>query len=92
MSTTETVTPSKKNVWIRGAWMIGFMVALAVAQTLINVTAVAQFLWLLVGGGPNAVLTRFGGSLAAWAAQAVLFLTMASEEKPFPCQDWPAGV
>jgi hypothetical protein len=91
MSSTEVTKPTKREVWIRGAWMIGFMVALALAQTLVNLIAVVQFVWLLVAGESNPRLAAFGGSLGRWAAEAVGFLTMASEEKPFPSRDWPSG-
>lgn len=91
MSTTETVTPSRRPTWIRGAWMIGFIAAAAIAQTILNVIAIIQFLWLLIAGEPNARLAAFGKSLAAWAAETIRFLTMASDDKPFPCRDWPAG-
>lgn len=89
MSTTETVTPGRRPTWIRGAWMIGFMAALALAQTLVNLMAVVQFIWLLIAGEPNARLAAFGQSLAEWTAETVRFLSMASEDKPFPCRDWP---
>lgn len=91
MSTTETTKPTRRDVWIRGAWMILYVAASALAQTLVNVIAVVQFVWLLIAGESNARLAAFGGALGRWTAETVSFLTMASEEKPFPNRDWPSG-
>lgn len=75
--------------WMRGLYMLLLALAFGVAQTLLGVTAIAQFLWLLFSGAPNAQLTAFGSSLARWASDAARFLTCASEVKPFPWAAWP---
>jgi hypothetical protein len=76
-------------VWMRGLYMLLLVLAFGIAQTLLCVTAIAQFLWLLFSGEPNAQLTRFGSSLARWVSDAARFLTFSSEVKPFPWAPWP---
>ncbi len=78
-----------KNTWIRGLVMLFFIVAFGLAQTIQNICAVIQFVWLLVNSEPNTFLARFGSSLSKWFAEASRFLTCASDERPFPWKAWP---
>lgn len=76
-------------VWMRGLYMLLLAFAFGVAQTLLCVTAIAQFLWLLFAGEANGQLTKFGSSLSQWLADTARFLTCASDVKPFPWAPWP---
>jgi hypothetical protein len=64
-------------------------VAFGVAQVLLNVLAVVQFLWLLSANAPNRFLLRFRASLSVCFADVARFLTCASDERPFPWKEWP---
>ncbi len=94
-TTPTAVTEQRKStfgdtaVWLRGLYMLLLALAFGIAQTLLCVTAIIQFLWLLFSGEPNGQLTRFGSSLARWFSDAARFLTLASEVKPFPWAPWP---
>ena len=96
-TTTGAVAEPRKSTfgdsatWMRGLYMFLLALAFGIGQTLLCVTAIAQFLWLLFSGAPNAQLTRFGGSLAQWLGDTARFLTCGSEVKPFPWASWPAG-
>ena len=46
---------------------------------------------MLLAGKPNDRLVSFGRSLGRYLQQIVEFLTFATEEMPFPFNDWPAG-
>lgn len=76
-------------VWMRGLYMLLLSLAFGVAQSLLFVTAVAQFLWLLFAGEANKLLGQFGKSLSRWLADAARYLTCSSEVKPFPWAPWP---
>ena len=80
-----------RDIWIRGLFMLLFMVAFGVAQIVLYLVAVVQFLWLLLAGERNQVLTRFGNSLSKWFSETVRFLSCASDDKPFPWKDWPVA-
>ncbi|WP_083555555.1 DUF4389 domain-containing protein [Hyphomicrobium sp. NDB2Meth4] len=96
-TSTGAVTPERKSsfgdiaVWMRGLYMLLLALAFGIAQTLLCVTAIAQFLWLLFSGEPNRQLVKFGSSLAKWVADTAKFLTFVSDEKPFPWAAWPAA-
>ncbi len=95
-TTTNPATEPRKSsfgdtaVWMRGLYMLLLVLAFGVAQTLLCVTAIAQFLWLLFSGEANRQLTQFGSSLSRWLADTARYLTCASEAKPFPWAAWPA--
>ena len=84
-----TTAVGKSEVWKRGLIMLVFMFAFGVGQSILYLTTVAQFFWLLVANGPNKLLVEFGKSLALWLAQAEKFLCGATDEKPFPWMAWP---
>lgn len=86
---TKPTEVRTSEIWKRGLLMLLLMFAFGVGQGLLFVTAVVQFLWLLFAKEPNALLVRFGKSLALWLAETARFLCCASEVKPFPWADWP---
>lgn len=87
----EEPRSGKSEIWMRGLFMLLLMFAFWIAQWLLWVTGIVQFLWLLFAGEANAFLARFGKSLSQWLAQTVRFVSCASEEKPFPWAAWPSA-
>ena len=85
----QDTQPSKSAGWKRGLFMLVFIFAFGVGQSLLYLTAIAQFLWILLAGEPNKLLVGFGNSLALWLADTARFLSCATEEKPFPWAAWP---
>ncbi len=80
-----------RSRWIRALYLVFFLIAFGLGQSVLGVLTVVQFFWLLATGEPNHVLRRFGTSLARWFAEVVRFLTCASDDKPFPWKEWPAA-
>lgn len=86
----EARSPSRE-VWMRGLFMLLFVIGLGAGQAILNLVALLQFGWLLFAGRANRQLTQFGTSLAKWLAEAARFQSVASEEKPFPWAPWPSS-
>jgi hypothetical protein len=84
-------TLRSQAAWTRGLFMLLFLIAFHIAQWLLTLVTVVQFVWLLAAGEPNRFLQGFGGSLSAWLAEAARFMTCATDEKPFPWRPWPAA-
>jgi Domain of unknown function (DUF4389) len=78
-----------RETWLRALYMILFGVAFYIAEFVLGVVAVVQFLFALFSGRPLDRLAAFGAQLAAWVGQVVAFLTFASEAHPFPFTPWP---
>ncbi|AXI47891.1 DUF4389 domain-containing protein [Sulfitobacter sp. SK012] len=63
--------------------LIAFMISLA--QTVLGVATVVQFIVMLVNKQqPNERLADFGSDLGIWIAKAARFQTAASNVKPWP--------
>jgi uncharacterized protein DUF4389 len=77
------------GVWLRGLWMLVLALLLSVARFVTLVAALIQFGWMLFAGEKNDNISAFGISLARWMARTVLFLTGASDDKPYPWRKWP---
>ena len=77
------------ETWKRGVFMLVFMVAFGISQSLLFLMTLVQFVWLLFKQEHNRPLAEFGKSLAAWLSEAAAFLVCATDEKPFPWKGWP---
>ena len=73
-----------KQIWLRGLWMLLFAMLFSLAGTILGVTAVIQFLWMLFAKKTNPLLADFGNDLGKWLHDVALFQSGATEQKPFP--------
>lgn len=80
---------SDVSIWIRGLYMLLFVIAYNVAEILLTVIVIFQFFATLITGQPNESLRRFGGNLSAYFYQVINFLTFNDEAHPYPFSDWP---
>ena len=91
MNENSDTTTNKRNIWIRGLFMLLMALAYHVFGTVVFIVTVIQFVMMLLNDTPNAHLVSFGRSLGRYIQQIVNFLTFATEEIPFPFNDWPSG-
>ncbi|MCX7645048.1 MAG: DUF4389 domain-containing protein [Rhodobacteraceae bacterium] len=80
---TETYFPPE-SPWLRGLWMLFFALLFGVAQSILGLAALVQFLWLVIRREKNPQIAAFGEGLARWLHDAARFLAGASDDKPFP--------
>ncbi len=91
MNEDSDTTTNKRNIWIRGFFMLLMALVYHVAGTVMFIVAFIQFVMVLLSDTPNARLVSFGRSLGRYLQQIADFLAFATEEMPFPFSDWPAG-
>ncbi len=66
-------------------YMILIAIMISVAQTVLGVMTVIQFVIMLVNNkAPNERLAEFGTDLGIWIAKAARYQTAASNVKPWP--------
>lgn len=87
--TENADTANKRNIWVRGFYMLLMTFAFQVSGTVLCVVTVIQFVLALLGT-PNDRLMAFGRSLGRYLQQITNFLTFAVEEIPFPFSDLPS--
>jgi len=80
-----------KEIWLRGLYMLLFILISGVARFIIAVVVLFQFFSVLFTGNTNAQLLTLGQNLSTYIYQITLFLTFNSEWRPFPFGDWPDG-
>jgi hypothetical protein len=79
------VQPDFENLFLRLIHMIIIAVMMGMAQTLLSVLTVAQFVIMLANKRqPNDQLAEFGTTMGVWMAKAARYQTGASEVKPWP--------
>jgi Domain of unknown function (DUF4389) len=73
--------------------IVQLLMALAyhVSGTVMFFVTVTQCVIMLLADKPDGRLISFGRSMGRYLQQIVIFLTFATEEMPFPFNDWPAG-
>ena len=75
----------KDSLWTRLIYMILIALMISIAQTVLGVATVIQFIIMVISQGePNERLAEFGESLGIWIAKAARYQTAASEVKPWP--------
>jgi len=82
---------NKRNIWVRGFYMLLMTFAFQVSATVMFVVTVIQFVLALLHDTPNDRLVALGRSLGRYMQQIASFLTFAVEDIPFPFSDWPSG-
>ena len=73
------------NMLLRLIYMLIIAVMISLAQTVLGVATVIQFVIMLVNNKqPNERLAEFGTDLGIWVAKAARYQTAASNVKPWP--------
>jgi len=91
MTENSEMPTARRNIWLRGLFMLLMAFAFHVCGTVMCIVTVIQFAMMLLNGTPNVRLVSFGRSLGRYLQQIAHFLTFATEEMPFPFSDWPTG-
>lgn len=76
------------SVWMRGLFMLVIALMFALAEAVLWVLALVQWLWMIFNGEKNELLVNFGHDLSLWVRDAARFQSGATEEKPFPWKGW----
>ncbi len=82
---------TSRPTWMRLLYMILFIVAFNVAELIIAVILLVQFLFKLFTGNLLDQLVAFGDALSTYIADIVRFLTFRTEDMPYPFAKWPKG-
>ena len=81
----------ERKTWLRGLYMLLFVIFYSVAEIVISVVVLFQFLLALFTGNTNERLLKLGQSLGTYVYQILQFLTFNSDYHPFPFGAWPKG-
>lgn len=80
-----------KATWQRLLFMLIMWLLFCLGVTVGIVVVVLQFFWVLIHGEPKKELSAVGRQLGDYAREIALYMTFASDERPFPFdRDWPS--
>lgn len=82
---------AQRSLFTRFLLTILMAIAYHVSGTLLLLVAVLQFGFVALSGTPSRHLLSFGISLGRYYQQIVRFFAFASEDAPFPFNDWPSS-
>lgn len=82
----EQIEPEEPdNMLLRLLYMLLIAIMISLAQTVLGVATIIQFVIMLVNNkDPNERLAEFGTDLGIWVAKAARYQTAASNVKPWP--------
>lgn len=88
-NTAQPEQTSKPSIWIRGLYMLLFIIITRITEVVIGLVMLVQFILKAATGGSNDNLLKFGDQLSQYLFDIVQFQTFNSEDKPFPFREWP---
>ncbi len=78
-----------EGIWLRGVFMIFFSIAYSIAELVIVLVALFQFVTVLFTGRVNETVLRLGNNLSFFAFEVFQYVTFNSDVRPFPFTPWP---
>ncbi|MCC5965841.1 MAG: DUF4389 domain-containing protein [Natronohydrobacter sp.] len=85
---TAPLDKSEEPLWKRLVFMLIIAAMLSIAQSILFLIAVVQFVILVIDQRqPNERLADFGCMVGAWVAKAARYMSIATDAKPWPFKD-----
>lgn len=81
----------ERKTWLRGLYMLLFLIFYSVAKVIVFAVIAFQFTLTLLTGKTNDRLVKLGQSLSTYIYQILIFLTFTSNQYPYPFGAWPKG-
>jgi len=79
------------STWKRFLYMLVFIFIFTLSETVVYVVMSINFLIFLFTGKKNSKLSSFGHSLGKYISQVIDYLSLHSDEKPYPFEmEWPS--
>ena len=79
------------KTWLRGVYILLFLLFYSVAKVVIVAIVIFQFVLTLVTGKTNKRLIALGLSLSTYSYQILTFVTFNTDYHPYPFGAWPSG-
>ena len=85
---TAPLDKSEEPLWKRLVFMLIIAAMISVAQSILFLIAVIQFIIILIDQRqPNERLADFGCMVGAWVAKAARYMSIATDAKPWPFKE-----
>jgi hypothetical protein len=81
----------KQSTWMRALYMLLFFAFYTLAEIVLFVVIIFQFLLKLLTGDTNDRLRKLSQCIATYVYQILQFLSFNSDSHPYPFGAWPKG-
>ena len=79
-----------RNSWVRGLYVVLFIVFYNIAEIVLMAIVIFQFGHKVITGAVNDKVLAMSKGLSRYIYDVFRYITYESEEKPFPFSDWPS--
>jgi len=83
---------SRKKMGIRLLYTIMYLIIFEILKTLIQVTVLFQYVYLLITQNYSHPLRTFSNKMATYAYKIIRYATLNDNVRPFPFQEFPEGM
>ena len=80
-----------QSTWIRGLYMLIYIVFYTIAEIVLFAVILFQFLLKLFTGDTNERLRKLGQGISTYIYQVLQYLSFNSDYQPYPFGAWPRG-
>ena len=85
---TAPLDKPQEPLWQRLIYMLIIAAMISIAQSILFLIAVIQFIVILIDRRqPNERLADFGCMVGAWVAKAARYMSVATDAKPWPFKE-----
>ena len=82
----------ENSTWMRGLYIVLFMIIYSVTEIVITLVVIFQFLSVLLTRETNGKLLILGLNLSTYIFQILNYMTFNSNERPYPFSEFPDSV
>ena len=79
----------KDPLFMTAIYMAVFCTVYWIAGYILLTMGVVQLIVRLLSGRPQPDLQRFGGQLGSYLSDIILYVSMRTDQKPYPFANWP---
>ena len=80
----------KDPLFMTAVYMAVFYAVYLIAGYILLTVGVVQLVVRLLSGQPQSDLQRFGGQLGSYLSDIIEYISMRTDQKPYPFADWPS--
>ena len=81
----------KQSTWMRGLYILLFSIFYGIAEFVMYMIIIFQFLLKLLTGDTNDRLRKLAQGISTYIYQILQFLSFNSDSHPYPFGAWPKG-
>ena len=90
MENIEEIKTSRKQIAIRLLYTLLYLIIFEILKLIVQVTAVFQFVYLLITQRYSKPLKTFSNKVATYAYRVIRYVTLNDNIRPFPFNDFPS--